>query len=76
VAQGETRLGSGTLTSDTLTGQYGGRVTWKLPGRMKFSTLSAQGSYNQNRNTVTGLNQPTTQLLALWTANWSHKHTF
>ncbi|MGA3162523.1 MAG: IPT/TIG domain-containing protein [Terracidiphilus sp.] len=76
VAQGETRLASGTLTSDTLTGQYGGRATWTLPGRMKFSTLSAQGSYNQNRNTVTGLNQPTTQLLALWTANWSHKHTF
>jgi hypothetical protein len=76
VTQGQTRLSSGTLTSDTLTGQYGGRFTWKLPGRMKFSTLSAQGSYNQNRNSVTGLNQPTTQLLALWTATWNHKHTF
>jgi len=76
MTEGQTKLASGTLTSDTLTGQYGGRVAWKLPGKMKFSSLSAQGSYNQNRNTVTGLNQPTTQLLALWTATWDHKHTF
>lgn len=76
MAQGQTRLASGTLTNDTLTGQYGGRIAWKLPGKMKFSTLSAQGSYNQNKNTVTGLNQPTTQLLALWTTTWNHKHSF
>jgi len=76
VAQGQTRLANGTLTNDTLTGQYGGRFTWKLPGKLQFSTLSAQGSYNQNRNSVTGMNQPTTQLLALWTTTWNHKHTF
>ena len=76
MSQGQTRLSSGTLTNDTLTGQYGGRIAWKLPGVMKFSTLSAQGSYNQDRNTVTGMNQPTTQLLALWTTTWNHKHTF
>jgi hypothetical protein len=76
VSQGQTRLANGTLTNDTLTGQYGGRFTWKLPGMMKFSTLSAQGSYNQNRNSVTDMNQPTTQLLVLWTTTWNHKHTF
>jgi len=42
---------------------------------MKCSALSAQGSYNQNRNTVISLNQPSTQLLVLWTATWGHKHT-
>jgi hypothetical protein len=76
VTQAQTVLASGTLTADTLTGQYGGRLAWTLPGVLKFSTVSAQGSYNQNRNTVTGLDQPTTQLLALWTATWGHKHTF
>ncbi|MGA3264645.1 MAG: hypothetical protein ABSC47_11445, partial [Terracidiphilus sp.] len=76
VAQVRAALLSGTLTNDMLTGQYGGRFTWKLPGVMKFSTISAQGSYNQNRNSVTGLDQPTAQLLALWTATWGHKHTF
>ena len=76
LAQGQTILSSGTFTSDTLTGQYGGRISWILPGAMKFSTLSAQGSYNQNRNHVTGLDQPATQLLVLWTAIWGHNHTF
>jgi hypothetical protein len=73
--QGRTLLSSGTLTSDTLTGQYGGRFTWTLPGVMKFNTLSAQGSYNQSQNNVMGINQPSTQLLVLWTATWGHKRT-
>lgn len=75
VTKGRTLLSSGTLTSDTLTGQYGGRLTWTLPGFMKFNTLSAQGSYNQNQNNVMGINQPSTQLLVLWTTTWDHKHT-
>lgn len=76
VTKGQTLLSSGTLSSDTLTGQYGGRVAWTLPRVLKFSTLSAQGSYNQNRNMVTGINQPATQLLAILTTSWGHKHTF
>jgi hypothetical protein len=64
------------LTSDTLTGQYGGRISWTLPGVLKFSTFSAQGSYNQNRNAILSFDQRTTQLLVLWTATWGHKHTF
>ena len=75
LAQGQTILSNGTFTSDTLTGQYGGRISWTLPGAMKFNTLSAQGSYNQNRNNVTGIDQPVTQLLVLWTAIWGHNHT-
>jgi hypothetical protein len=74
--KGRTILVNGMLTSDTLTGQYGGRITWTLPGVLKFSTFSAQGSYNQNRNTIMSINQPSTQLLVLWTATWGHKHTF
>jgi hypothetical protein len=75
ITQGRTLLSNGTLTSDTLTGQYGGRLTWTLPGLMKFNTLSAQGTYNQNRNNVMGINQPSTQLLVVWTATWGHKRT-
>jgi hypothetical protein len=76
VTKGQTKLANGTLSSDTLTGQYGGRVSWTLPGPLKFSTFSAQGSYNQNHNAVASLDQNTTQLLILWTATWGHKHTF
>jgi len=43
---GRTVLTGGTATSDTYTGQYGGQLSWTMPGKLKFSTLSAQGSYN------------------------------
>lgn len=76
IMKGRTILANGSLTSDTLTGQYGGRVSWTLPGVLKFSTFSAQGSYNQNRNNIMGFDQRSTQLLVLWTATWGHKHTF
>jgi hypothetical protein len=76
VTKGRTILADGTLTSDTLTGQYGGRVTWTLPGVLKFNTFSAQGNYNQNRNTTMSIDQRSTQLLAIWTVTWGHKHTF
>jgi len=76
LTKGRTILLNGTLTSDTLTGQYGGRISWTLPGVLKFSTLSAQGNYNQNRNAIMSIDQRTTQLLVLWTATWGHKHTF
>ncbi len=76
VTKGKTVLANNVLSSDTLTGQYGGRVSWTLPGVLKFSTFSAQGTYNQNRNTIAGLDQNSTQLLVLWTATWSHKRTF
>jgi len=74
--KGRTILANGSLTSDTLTGQYGGRVSWTLPGVMKFSTLSAQGSYNQNKDNILNFDHRSTQLLVLWTATWGHKHTF
>ena len=73
---GQTVLAGGTATSDTFTGQYGGQLSWTMPGKMKFSTLSAQGSYNQNHDHVAMLNTDTTQLLVLWTLTWGHKHTF
>jgi hypothetical protein len=47
-----------------------------MPGKLKFSTLSAQGSYNQNHDHVAMLDTDTTQLLVLWTLTWGHKHTF
>jgi len=76
LTKGRTILANGTLTSDMLTGQYGGRVSWTLPGVLKFSTFSAQGSYNQNRDNIMNLDQRSTQLLVLWTATWGHKHSF
>ena len=73
---GQTVLTGGTATSNTFTGQYGGQLSWTMPGKLKFSTLSAQGSFNQNHDHVAMLDTNTTQLLVLWTLTWGHKHTF
>ena len=79
--KGRTMLANGTLTSDTLTGQYGGRLSWTLPGVLKFSTFSLQGNYDQNRNDIMSMgqmaiDQRSTQLLVLWTATWGRRHAF
>ena len=76
VAQAQTQLASGTFTANTLTGQYGGRLAWTMPRWLKFSTLSAQGTYNQSRDDVNHTNTPTTQLVAIWTAALGRKKTF
>ena len=41
MTQGRTLLSNGMLTSDTLTGQYGGRLTWTLFGSSLRSFLTA-----------------------------------
>ena len=73
LSQGRTLLATGTLTNDMLTGQYGGRFAWTLPGVLKFNTFSVQGSYNQNRNNIAGLDLRSTQLLGLWTVTWGQR---
>lgn len=73
IVQGRTLLASGSFTRDTLTGQYGGRLSWTLPAWLKTSTLSLQGSYNQNRDDVAHTDLRNTQLIAIWTFNLSHK---
>ena len=75
VTKGRTMLANGTLTADTLTAQYGGRIAWTLPGVLRFNTLSAQGNYNQNRDAIMSMDQRSTQLLVIWTVTWGHKHT-
>lgn len=76
VVQGRTALAGGSTTSDTLTGQYGGRLSWTLPGWLKTSTLAVQGSYNDNRDNVAHTDLQSTQLVGIWAFNLAHKKTF
>ena len=76
LTSGQTILTGGAATSDTFTAQYGGQLSWTMSGKLKFSTLSAQGSYNQNHDHVSLVDTNSTQLLVLWTLTWDHKHTF
>ncbi len=76
VVQGQTVLAGGSMTSDTLTGQYGGRLSWTLPAWLKTSTLAVQGSYNDNRDNLAHTDLQSTQLVGIWTFNLAHKKTF
>lgn len=66
-----TQMLGGVLAADTLTGQYGGRVAWTMPGRLKFSVLSFEGDHTNNRDNVTGTNFNNDQMLGVWTLTWN-----
>jgi hypothetical protein len=76
ISKARTVLTGGVATNNTFTGQYGGRLSWTMPGWGKFSTLSAQGSYNQNHDNIAHTDQDVTQLMVLWTLTFKHKTTF
>ncbi len=68
-----TELFMGVLTNDTLTGQYGGRLSWTMPREFKFSTFSVEGDFTRNRNNLTGTEMRDVQLMGLWTLVWGRK---
>lgn len=72
VGQTRTLLASGVFTADTLSSQYGGRVGWQGPGRLKFSTLTAEGAQVKLRNALTGVEQSDVRALLLWTVVWGY----
>jgi len=60
-------LGTGVKTSNMLMTQTGGRISYQLPGRLRFNTFSFEGSVARTHD---GLNRTTTMLprfLFLWT---------
>ena len=68
----KSRLGSGITTSDMLMTQTGGRISYQLPGKLRFNTFSFEGSVARTRDGLAG--QPTQmtahmtpRFLFLWT---------
>jgi hypothetical protein len=73
--QTRTELLAGILTNNFTVAQYGGRVSWTMPGSFKFSALSFEGDFNHNRNVVTGMDLRNKTLLLVWTMTWGHQVT-
>jgi hypothetical protein len=71
--QTRTELLGGFLANNLITAQYGGRVSWTMPGDFKFSTLSFEGDFNQNKNVVTGANLSDNSLFLVWTVTWGRQ---
>ena len=74
INQTRTALTGDILTSDLLSQQYGGRLSWTMPGKLKFSTLTLNGNYSDVKNPVAAFRQQETTLYLLWTASWGYKH--
>ncbi len=72
VTDTETLLGSGTSTADTLATQYLGRLTWQMPGPLKFSTLSFEGGRTKTRDAILPTSVTDNRFLLLWTVLGSY----
>jgi hypothetical protein len=74
INQTRTLLVGDILTNDLLSQQYGGRLSWTMPRKFKFSTLTVNGNYTDMKNPVAGFRQRGTTLYLLWTMSWGYKH--
>jgi len=74
VNQSRTMLIGDVLANDLLSQQYGGRLSWTMPRKLKFSTLSFDGEYDDLKNPVAAFREQGTTLYLLWTVTWGYKH--
>ena len=69
--QTRTELLTGILTNNLTTTQYGGRISWTMPGDLKFSTLSFQGNTTQSKDVISNTNIRDEVLALVWTVVWA-----
>jgi hypothetical protein len=74
INQTRTLLVGDILTNDLLSQQYGGRLSWTMPQKFKFSTVTMNGNYTDMKNPVSAFRQRGTTLYLLWTISWGYKH--
>ncbi len=71
----QTLLGTGLLTNSLLAQQYGGRVSWHMPGELKFSTLTFEGDYADTKNPIAFYQHRAITMFVLWNITWGYKHS-
>lgn len=74
--QMRTELLGGIFTNNSAAAQYGGRLSWTMPGDLKISTLAFEGDFDQNRNLIAGTNQKDMVLGLIWTVVWGRQRNF
>jgi hypothetical protein len=74
INQSRTMLIGSVLANDLLSQQYGGRFSWTMPRKLKFSTLSFDGELDDLKNPVAAFRERDTTLYLLWTITWGYKH--
>jgi hypothetical protein len=72
VSNNRTLLNPSTLTADNFTSQYSGRLTWQMPRKLKFSTLTLEGGQVHFNDAILGNSRTDARLLFLWNTVWGY----
>jgi len=72
VSNNRTLLNPSTLTADSFTSQYSGRLTWQMPRRLKFSTLTLEGGQVHLSDAILSNSRIDTRVLLLWNTVWGY----
>jgi hypothetical protein len=72
VSNNRTLLNQGTLTADNFTNQYSGRLTWQMPRRLRFSTLTLEGGQVHLSDGILSTSRTDTRVLLLWNTVWGY----
>lgn len=67
VSDTRTQLGTGALTADSLSTQYLARLTWQMPGPLKFSSLSFEGGRVKMQDDIALTSVTDKRFLLVWT---------
>jgi len=63
ITQTKGNLGNGTVTTDLLTSQFGGRLSWRLTAKLRRPTLSVEGARVQMQNSLATTAMPSSNMV-------------
>lgn len=72
VSKTDSALGDGTVLADQLSLQYAGRLSWKMPGKYKFSVLALEAGRTHIHDAIQGTDTNDPRILFIWTINWGN----
>ena len=75
ISHSNNRLALGLLTSNNYTSQFVGRLSWQMPGLMKFSTLTLEGGQNHFRDAISNTSRTDPRVLLLWNIVWGYSRS-
>lgn len=74
VSNNATELGTGVFTTRGYSSQYLARLSWQMPGVMKFSNLSLEGGQTHTRDAIANTGRTDPRVLLVWNIVWGYRY--
>jgi len=74
ISSNATHLGTGVFTTRGYNSQYLARLSWQMPGMMKFSNLSLEGGQTHTRDAITNIGRTDPRVLLVWNIVWGYSY--